>query len=277
MVMKNVDNRAIGVFDSGVGGLTCIPHLFEELPDERVIYFGDTARTPYGSKAVSTIKHFSTQIADFLVSNDVKMLVIACNTITCICIDELRERFPDIPIVGIVDPAAKKVSEICNNKNSVGIIATKATIESGIYQELIKNYNKSINVSVLPTPMFVPLIEEGIIDGDVMETMIKHYMDDFIKEKNIDTLILGCTHYPIIKKVINKLYPWITIINPSYEITNKVKKILDEREMRAKNIEKSNIFYASDLSGNFSNMINKILDIEEPHLNIKFKSFELYV
>ena len=126
-----MDNRPIGFFDSGLGGLTSIPNLFANLPNERVIYFGDTARTPYGSKAVSTIKQYSMQIADFLVSKDVKMIVIACNTISATCLDELRERFPQIPILGIISPAARAVAANCTEENNVGIIATKVTIASG--------------------------------------------------------------------------------------------------------------------------------------------------
>ena len=125
-----MDNRPIGFFDSGLGGLTCIPNLFQKIPEERIIYFGDTARTPYGSKAVSTVKQYAAQIADFLASKDVKMMVIACNTITATCLDDLRARHPDIPIVGIISPAAKKVAQTCTEKNRIGIIATKVTIAS---------------------------------------------------------------------------------------------------------------------------------------------------
>lgn len=270
-----MDNRAIGVFDSGVGGLTCIPHLLAELPEERIIYFGDTARTPYGSKAMSTIKKHTNEIADFLVSQDVKMLIIACNTITCICLDDLRKRFPDIPIVGIVEPAAHKVAAICDESNNVGIIATKATISSGLYQDLIHKYNHEVNVFGKTTPMFVPLIEEGIIEDPIMDLIIKRYLDDFISENKIDTLILGCTHYPIIRRRIVNLYPQLNIVNPSFEIATTVKDILKENDMLAENNDRKNIFYASDLSGNFSHMIKEIIEMEHTEHDIKFKSFEI--
>lgn len=136
-----MDNRPIGFFDSGLGGLTSIPHLFRTLPNERVIYFGDTARTPYGSKAVSTIRHYAAQIAEFLISKDVKMLVIACNTISATCLKELRELIPTVPVVGIINPAAHKVADTCTASNNVGIIGTKVTVESGVYRERIKELN----------------------------------------------------------------------------------------------------------------------------------------
>ena len=167
-------------FDSGLGGLTAIPGLFKELPDERVIYFGDTARTPYGSKAVSTVRKYTEQITDFLVSKDVKMLVIACNTISSTCLDMLRERFPQLPVIGIIQPAAQKVASICNEENSIGVIATKVTINSGAYQKAIKDLVPQCNVAAKAAPAFVPLIEEGIIDNEIMDLTIHYYMDDFI-------------------------------------------------------------------------------------------------
>ena len=271
-----MDNRPIGFFDSGLGGLTSIPNIFANMPNERVIYFGDTARTPYGSKALSTIRQYAFQIADFLVSKDVKMLVIACNTISATCLDQLRERFPDIPILGIIDPAARAVAATCTKDNNIGIIATKATISSGDYIKKIKGFNHELMVYEKATPAFVPLIEEGIIENDIMDLTIHYYMDDFMKENNIDTLVLGCTHYPLIKKNIERIYEGIRIINPSREIVNPVAHILRERDALAddKN-DRENIFYASDLSETFSRMIQKILETESSDLILKFKNLEI--
>lgn len=272
---KTMDNRPIGFFDSGLGGLTCIPNLFSELPQERVIYFGDTARTPYGSKAVSTIRHYATQIADFLASKDVKMMVIACNTITATCLDELRQRFPDIPIVGIIKPAAVKAASCCDEFSRIGVIATKVTIASDDYNRMIKEQNPQLKVFSKATPAFVPLIEEGIIDNDIMNLTIKYYLDDFISENSIDTLVLGCTHYPIIRKNIQNIYPQLRIINPSYEIISRIKDILTEKDMLAAENDRENIFYASDLSENFVNMIQKVLETEKSDLILKFKNLDL--
>lgn len=270
-----MDNRPIGIFDSGLGGLTCIPHLFRELPEERVIYFGDTARTPYGSKALSTIRAYSNQIADFLASNDVKMMIIACNTISATCLHDLRKRFPSIPILGIFHPAAERVADICDENSKIGIIATKVTIASNAYPDSIHEYKPYLNVYSKATPAFVPLIEEEIIDNDIMDLTIRYYMDQFLEENKIDTLVLGCTHYPLIRKNIMRIYPDLNIVNPSYEIVERVKMVLQEKDMLAKNNDRENIFYASDLSENFVNMIQNILKTEKSDLILKFKNLDL--
>ena len=272
---KTMDNRPIGFFDSGLGGLTCIPNLFSELPEERVIYFGDTARTPYGSKAVSTIRHYAAQIADFLASQGVKMMVIACNTITATCLEELRLRFPKTPIIGIIKPAAVKTASICDESNNIGIIATKVTIASDYYNMMIKEQDPHLNVYSKATPAFVPLIEEGIIDNEIMNLTIRYYLDDFIRDNRIDTLVLGCTHYPIIRKNIKTIYPQLRIVNPSYEIISPIRDILTEQDMLAKENDRENIFYASDLSENFVNMIQKVLETEKSDLILKFKNLDL--
>lgn len=270
-----MDNRAIGFFDSGLGGLTCIPNLLTQIPNEHVIYFGDTARTPYGSKAVSTIKHYANQIADFLYTKDVKMMVIACNTITATCLYDLQKRFPEIPIVGIINPAAGKVARTCDENNRIGVIATKVTIASDDYNREIKKLNPKLHVFSKAAPAFVPLIEEGIIDNEIMDLTIKYYLDDFLRENEIDTLVLGCTHYPIIRENIKMIYPELKIINPSYEIIARIKQILTNENILAEENDGENVFYASDLSENFVNMIQKILETEKSDLILKFKNLDL--
>lgn len=270
-----MDNRPIGFFDSGLGGLTCIKPLMKKLPEERIIYFGDTARTPYGSKATSTIKAFSNEIAEFLVSKDVKMIVIACNTVSATCVGELQERFPQIPIVGIIEPAADKVADTCVSGNNVGIIGTKVTIASGEYERRIHALNGDINIFQTPCPAYVPLIEEGIIDNDIMDLTIRYYMDDFIADNEIDTVVLGCTHYPLIEKNIRRIYPDVKIINPSDIIVDTVERILAERNQLAKESDAQNVFYASDLSENFINMIEHIFRGETEDAKVKFKNFDL--
>ena len=270
-----MDNRPIGFFDSGLGGLTCIPYLMKKLPDEKIIYFGDTARTPYGSKATTTIRNFSMQIAEFLVHNDVKMIVIACNTVSATCLEDLQHRFPQIPILGIIEPAARKVAESCTADNNIGIIGTKVTIASKAYETCVEKYNDGLNLYEVPCPAFVPLIEEGIIENDIMDLTIKYYMDDFVNENHLDTVILGCTHYPLIKKNIERIYPELNIINPSSIIVGDIEKILEERDMFAKDSDFQNVFYASDLSENFINMIDHIFEDENEEAKVKFKNFDL--
>ena len=161
--MKN-DNRPIGIFDSGLGGLTAVTCISQAMPNERFIYFGDTARTPYGSKSLDTIKKFSLQITDFLVEHGVKMIVIACNTVSAICIDDLQKRYLNIPVLGIIKPTAKIVAEEYVDSKRIGIIGTKVTVDSKQYQILIKNINESCKVYSKACPLLVPMIEEGIKD-----------------------------------------------------------------------------------------------------------------
>jgi len=270
-----MDNRPIGFFDSGLGGLTCIPYLMKKLPDEKIIYFGDTARTPYGSKAVSTIKSFSAEIAQFLVERDVKMIVIACNTVSATCLDDLREKFPDIPILGIIEPAAHEVADTCTLDNNIGIIGTKVTIASKAYEKCVDKYNDNLHIYEAACPAFVPLIEEGIIENDIMDLTIKYYMDDFVHCNNLDTVILGCTHYPLIDKNIRRIYPELKIINPSSIIVGEIERILSQRDMFASGSDFENVFYASDLSENFVNMIDHIFENESEDAKVKFHSFDL--
>lgn len=268
-----MDNRPIGFFDSGLGGLTCISHLMTSLPEERIIYFGDTARTPYGSKAPSTIRGFSTQIADFLVQRNVKMIVIACNTVSSTSLEDLRQRYPDIPVLGIIEPAALRVAEVWRETNSIGIIGTKVTIRSKTHERLIHQLDPRIPIHGMACPVLVPLIEEGIIEHDIMDLSIRYYLDHFISYHKIDTLVLGCTHYPLIRTNIEKLYPHLSIINPSEEIVKSIEKELGERDLLAETASHDNTFYASDLSENFVNMINRIFDQSE--FRVAFKNFDL--
>jgi glutamate racemase len=267
-----MDNRPIGFFDSGLGGLTCIPPLLAAMPEERIIYFGDTARTPYGSKAPSTIKTFSLQIADFLVQRNVKMIVIACNTVSAISLQELQDRYPDIPVVGIIRPAAERVAKTCGKLNSVGIIGTKATIRSNAYEKLIHQLSPEIRLNAISCPALVPLIEEGIIENEIMDLSIQYYMDHFVTYHKIDTLVLGCTHYPLIRTNISKLYPFLDIIDPSREIVSDIRRQLTERNLLAQDSDFENTFYASDLSENFVNMINRIFEINQ--FRVAFKNLE---
>lgn len=270
-----MDNRPIGFFDSGLGGLTSIPYIMKQLPNERIIFFGDTARTPYGSKAVSTIKQFTMQIGDFLVKNDVKMIVIACNTVSATCVEDLRKAFPQIPVIGVISPTAKVVRDTCTPDDHVGIIATKVTINSNAYVEKIHAKAPELNLYSKACPAFVPLIEEGIIQNDIMDLTIKYYLDDFIDENQINTLVLGCTHYPLLTENIKRIYPDMKIISSSKEVATAVQIELEKRDMLAGENVHENVFYASDLSENFVNMIQTILGKEKEELNIQFKNLDI--
>mgnify|MGYP002627416118 CR=1 FL=1 len=203
------------------------------------------------------------------------MIVIACNTVSATCVEDLRKRFPQIPILGIIEPTARMVAAECKESNKVGIIGTKVTIASHAYSNMIKEMNPSINIFENACPAFVPLIEEGIIDNDIMDLTIKYYMDDFVKSNELDTIILGCTHYPLIKKNLERIYPGLKIINPSDIVVNRVEEILADRDMFAEGSDFRNVFYASDLSENFLNMIDHIFAEEEEDAKVKFLNFDI--
>ncbi|HHX13997.1 MAG TPA: glutamate racemase [Clostridiales bacterium] len=279
-----MDNRPIGFFDSGLGGLTCIAPFTATLPDERIIYFGDTARTPYGSKAVSTIRSFSFEIADFLVQSGVKMIVIACNTVSSTCLYDLRARYPELPVLGIIRPAAIAAAAEGRAGKKIGVIGTKVTVRSGAYEKQIRELQSGLTISSVACPALVPLIEEGILENNIMDLTVRHYLDDFISSQSIDTLVLGCTHYPLIRTNIEKLYPKLEIIDPSQEIVNSICRTLTENELAAgPNIagkdgqgatqKPDHTFYASDLSENFINMIDRIF--AGTGFQMAFKSFDL--
>ena len=181
-----MDNRPIAFFDSGLGGLTSVQELHRLLPEEKVIYYGDTARTPYGSKSPETIRRFATQIVDYLVSKDPKMIIIACNTVTSWALDSLRKRYPDIPILGVIGPTVRKV--IGDGCKRVGVIATKATIGSDVYGRSLKELDPCIKVFSLACPAIVPLVEDGFTDTEIMELTVRHYMDAFVREN----ALAGC-------------------------------------------------------------------------------------
>lgn len=251
-----MDNRPIGVFDSGLGGLTSVQELHRQLPEERVIYIGDTARTPYGSKSPETIVKFAIQNVDYLIARNTKMIIIACNTVTALALDALRERYPAVPIIGVIEPTVKKVvSEGCRK---VGVIATKATIGSDVYGKELRAMSPGIEVYSTACPAIVPLIEEGLTDTEIMRLTVSHYMDDFVKEGGFSDLILGCTHYPLVSRHIRKLYPELRMYSSSAEVIREAAEILKEKGMLASGSEFTDRYYASDMSENFIAMTDML-------------------
>ena len=269
--MESYDNRPIGVFDSGLGGLTAVKYMSDILPNESFIYFGDTARTPYGSKSVDTIKKFSVQIADFLVESGVKAIVIACNTVSATCMELLKDRHPGIPIVGMIAPAARYIVKKCNPRSTIGIIGTRVTVESHQYEKAIAKCGGEVQVRSKACPLFVPAIEEGIGDHSVFRSIIGYYLDDFIRDNSIDTLVLGCTHYPLIESEIKQMYSGLTIVNPSKIVAEEVRKYLWDNNMLALENENNSAFYASDLSDEFVKMAQKVL--KEKKVTLHHKNF----
>ena len=267
-----MDNRPIGVFDSGLGGLNCLRELARELPQEDLIYFGDTARAPYGDKTPEEIIHFTCQTADFLVSQGVKMLVIACNTISAFCTDLLRKKYPDIIIADIITPTVSHLTSKKHDK-AIGIIATKATINSGLYEKLLLEGSINTKVYSKACPLLVPLIEGGFYEGVVAETVTKHYLDELVPGNDVGSLVLGCTHYPFMLQAIKKNFPELNIINPATIISGEVKKILTEKDMLTANEGTGkHLFFASNLSETFTDMV-KAIDCNDAY-DIKLKTFK---
>ena len=215
---------AIGVFDSGLGGLTVAREIMRNLPNERIVYFGDTARVPYGSKSKNTIVRYSRQIVRFLKTQDIKAIVIACNTATALAIDEVSEE-AGMPVIGVVEPGARMAAESTRN-GKVGVIATRATIHTHAYPNAIRRINPDIRVFSQAGALLVPLVEEGWVHDRVTDEIIMRYLDDLL-EHGIDTLILGCTHYPLLRSTIRKLVgDEITLINPAYETAKELGRML---------------------------------------------------
>lgn len=264
----------IGVFDSGIGGTTVVKELMESLPNEKIIYYGDTARVPYGNKSADTIIMYSRQIVKFLKSRGVKAIVIACNTASAVALDVLRHEL-DIPIIGVVKPGAKAAAEATRN-NKIGVIATRATINSGIYEEFLHKTDPKIKVFKQACPLFVPLVEEGFIDDDITRQIIHRYLDGLIA-KNIDALILGCTHYPLLAEEIGKVTgEKIKLVNPAFECAREFRYLLEENDLLCEEVQEvQHEFYVSDGPDSFVKLADSFLGngIVKPD-NVRIWNFE---
>ncbi len=216
-------DRAIGIFDSGVGGLTVLKAIRDLLPGENLIYFGDTARVPYGTKSQRTIIRYSIQNARLLESYRIKMLVVACNTSSAHALEILREEFP-FPVIGVVKPGAK-LAVSATKGGKVGVIGTEATVKSHAYRKEIISLNPFCEVYEKACPLLVPLIEEGWLDDPITKEVVRRYLEPLVEE-GIDTLVLGCTHYPLIKGVIGELYPHLNLIDSADAVAKEVERNL---------------------------------------------------
>lgn len=262
----NIEERRkapIGVFDSGVGGLTVAREIMRHLPGENLVYFGDTARVPYGSKSQNTIIRYARQIIRFLKTKQVKAIVIACNTASALALDVVRTE-SDIPIIGVIVPGARAaLQETVNGK--VGVIGTEATIQSQIYTKILKK--DQVTVIGKACPLFVPLVEEGFAKQKVTEEVIDFYLSE-LKHMDIDTLILGCTHYPLLRSKIREYMGQdIHLVNPAYETAMDLKNLLEEQELKNQQLHAEHgtySFYVSDAADKFKQFANSILpyDIE---------------
>ena len=226
--LKRSARSPIGVFDSGIGGLTVVRALMERLPFEDIIYFGDTARVPYGVKSVDTIRSFTTQIADDLLERDVKLLIIACNTMAAVAGDAVRERSP-VPVLDVIDAGARAAVEI--SRKGIGVIGTPTTINSNAYARNIHALNPDLHVYSQACPLFVPLVEEGWLDHEVTRLTAKEYLKPVFVE-SIDALVLGCTHYPLLKSLLQDVAgPGIKLVDSAITIAEQTARVLSEMDM----------------------------------------------
>jgi glutamate racemase len=254
----------IGVFDSGIGGLTVVREIVKLLPYENLIYLGDTARVPYGTKSSKTVITYSQSNASFLLSKGIKLLVVACNTASAVALPSLRWDF-DIPIIGVIEPGARKAVRTTKT-GRVGVIGTPSTVKSNAYKKAMENIAPEVSVYSKACPLFVPLAEEGWTDGEITELTARRYLEDF-KESGIDVLILGCTHYPLLKQTIQKVVgDKITLVDSAEETALEIKRVLEENETANKNIGASRSeFYLTDVSETFISIAGRFLgeDIQE--------------
>ncbi len=258
--------NAIGVFDSGLGGLSAVKEFSHVLPNEKIIYFGDTGRVPYGNRSRETIKKYAFQDAEFLLKNNVKMIVAACGTVSSVAGKELEEKLP-VPYTGVVNPTAFAAAEKTKN-GKIGIIGTAATINSHSYKLRLQKLNPDFEVFEQACPLFVPLVENGFIDrnDEITQLVIKRYLTQ-LKQNGIDTLILGCTHYPLLRGAVSDFMgEGVTLVDSGYETAVYAAKVLKEQNLlNSDQTVKNTEFYVSDTPDGFENVAGLFLGRDMEH------------
>ena len=255
------DARPIGIFDSGVGGLTVFSEVERALPGEEIVYFGDTARVPYGTKSKETVTKFSVENVEFLMKHNVKLILVACNTASSLSLDFLKRCFK-VPLIGVIEPGARNAVNLTKN-NRIGVVGTSATIISGAYEKAVKKINRRIAVYSQSCPLFVPLVEEGWIDERVTCEVASIYLKG-LKSEGVDTLILGCTHYPLLKDVIRKFMGGkISLVDSGGEVAKEARSILDASGLLNEDPgKKKHKFFVSDEPGPFIRLSERFLKRE---------------
>lgn len=267
-----MDNRKIGVFDSGLGGLTVVREMQKLMPEESVVYFGDIARLPYGSKSKETITEFSHQIMRFLLKHDVKAVIIACGTASANALEDLQKTY-DLPITGVVEPGAREAARTTKN-GRIGITGTEATIRSGAYDRLLKGLDPQTEVYSKACPLFVPLVEEGWFKDDITRSVVQRYLAE-LKTQQVDTLVLGCTHYPLLKRLIGEeIGEEVILVNPSSSVVKEMKEYLQQNDMQSGTAQGEYEFYVSDSTEKFRQFGQQVLEIED--LTVRKINIEKY-
>lgn len=260
-MMQTDRNAPVGVFDSGVGGLTVAREIMRQIPEERIVYFGDTARVPYGSKSRDTILRYSRQIVRFLQSQGVKAIVIACNTASAYALDEVAAE-AEIPVIGVINAGARTAVAATRN-GRIGVIGTEATVGSGIYTRVMQAMKPEIQVIGKACPLFVPLVEEGLLHDSVTDEIASRYLS-VLKNKYIDTLVLGCTHYPLLRSTVRRIMGEdVVLVNPAYETAIELRDLLKRngmnRDPEAAFEGEQYQFFVSDLAEKFTDFATSIL------------------
>jgi glutamate racemase len=254
------DVRPIGVFDSGIGGLTVVKALRDLLPNENISYLGDTARVPYGGKSPETVQRYATELAKMLVKQDAKALVVACNTVSSVALPTLTKKFK-VPVIGVIEPGARAALAATRNRH-IGVIGTRATIRSGAYENALRKADGDVRVISRACPLLVPLIEEGLLNDEVTDQMILRYLDPLLAD-GIDTLVLGCTHYPLLTGAIARvLKRQIMIVDSAQNCARAVEEMLDREALRAAPLNRGELHVAlTDSADNFLNVARDALQL----------------
>ncbi len=254
------DPRPIGVFDSGIGGLTVVKALRDLLPNENICYLGDTARVPYGPKSPQTVQRYAVELAEMLMRKNAKALVVACNTVSSVALPSLTKKFP-VPVLGVIEPGARAALHATRNRH-IGVIGTRATIRSGAYEKALRATDNNVRVSSRACPLLVPLIEEGLLDDEVTDRVIARYLGPLLADR-IDTLVLGCTHYPLLTGAINRtLRDKIVLVDSAQNCARAVEEMLDRQSLRAAPSNRGELNVAlTDAADNFLNVARDALQL----------------
>src|SRR5438034_6501283 len=262
------DPRPIGVFDSGIGGLTVVKALRDLLPNEDICYLGNTARVPYGPKSPETVQRYAMELAERLTRRNAKVLVVACNTVSSVALPILTTKFSG-PVIGVIDPGARAALQATRNRH-IGVIGTRATIRSGAYEKALRATDNNVRVSSRACPLLVPLIEEGLLDDDVTDQVIVRYLEPLLAD-GIDTLVLGCTHYPLLSAAIARaLGPEITLVDSAENCATAVQEMLDRQLLRSPATDRGELHVAlTDAADNFLNVARDALQLSFGEIELR--------
>ena len=262
----NKESKPIGIFDSGIGGLTVLKEIYKQLPHESTVYLGDTARVPYGIRSPETVTRYSFENTRFLFSKEVKMIVIACNTASSVSLESVRSSV-SVPVIGVIEPGAKAAVAATKNKK-IGVIGTEATIKSNAYAKAILNIDKGIEVFGVACPLFVPLVEEGWTEGRIAEMTAEKYLQE-IRHNGIDTLVLGCTHYPLMKGILSQVMGVkVNLIDSAIETAREIKAVLQDLSLlNSSGDGMIREFYVTDSPEKFRTVGERFLGEKIHHIN----------